>query len=147
MTRGETTMGVNKAILIGNLGADPEMRYTQAGAAVVNFTLAVNDKWTDRSGERQEKTTWVRCVAWGKQAEVCGQYMRKGSQAYIEGRIQNREWEDREGNKRTVTEVVVQNIQMIGRLIGGSERKRQEEETTVEQPLVEKPAYEEDIPF
>jgi len=105
---------VNKVILVGRLGRDPEIRYTQNGQAVANFTLATNEVWRDRDGERQERTEWHRIVAWGKQAEFCGNYLGKGRQVFVEGRIQSREWEDREGEKRRTTEIVAQTIQAIG---------------------------------
>jgi single-strand DNA-binding protein len=105
---------VNKAILIGNLGRDPELRYTQNGQAVANFTLATNETWTDKSGERVERTEWHRIVVWGKMAESCGQYLSKGRTVYIEGRIQTREWEDKDGNKRYTTEINAQTVQFLG---------------------------------
>jgi single-strand DNA-binding protein len=106
--------GVNKAILIGNLGRDPELRYTQSGQAVANFTLATSESWTDKNGERSERTEWHRIVVWGKPAEACAKYLSKGRQAYVEGRIQTREWEDKEGQKRYTTEVNAQNVTFIG---------------------------------
>jgi single-strand DNA-binding protein len=105
---------INKAILIGNLGRDPELRYTQGGQAVANFTLATNEKWNDKDGNSQERTEWHRIVVWGKQAENCAQYLSKGRNVYIEGRIQSRDWEDKEGNKRQTTEVVAQTVQFLG---------------------------------
>jgi single-strand DNA-binding protein len=105
--------GVNKVILIGNLGKDPELRYTQNGTAVANFTLATTDSWT-KDGETQERTEWHTIVAWARLAEICGQYLTKGRQVYIEGRIQTRKWEDRDGNTRYTTEIVAQNMQMLG---------------------------------
>lgn len=106
--------GVNKAILIGNLGRDPELRYTQSGQAVVNFTLATTERFQNRNGERDERTEWHRIVAWGRTAELCAQYLSKGRTAYVEGRIQTREWEDREGQKRRTTEIQAQTVQFIG---------------------------------
>lgn len=111
--------GVNKAILVGNLGRDPELRYTQGGQAVVNFSIATSENWTDKSGERQERTEWHRIVAWGKTGELCAQYLSKGRTVYIEGRIQTREWEDKEGQKRTTTEINAQNVTFIGGGGGG----------------------------
>ncbi len=107
-------MSVNKAILIGHLGKDPELRYTQSGRAVASFTLATNERWTTQDGQKQESTTWHNIVAWGKQAEVIKEYLSKGRQIYIEGRIANRSYDDKEGNKRYVSEVVVQNFQFLG---------------------------------
>jgi single-strand DNA-binding protein len=106
--------GVNKAILIGNLGRDPELRYTQNGQAVVNFTLATSENWTDKSGERMERTEWHRIVVWGKVGELCAQYLSKGRTVYVEGRIQTREWEDKDGNKRYTTEINAQTVQFLG---------------------------------
>lgn len=106
--------GVNKAILVGNLGRDPELRHTQNGQAVANFTLATSESWTDKSGERQERTEWHRIVVWGRQAEMCAQYLSKGRTVYVEGRIQTREWEDKDGNKRYTTEINASNITFIG---------------------------------
>ncbi|MEM9175643.1 MAG: single-stranded DNA-binding protein [Myxococcota bacterium] len=106
--------GVNKAILVGNLGRDPELRHTPNGQAVVNFTLATSESWTDKSGERQERTEWHRIVVWGRQAEMCNQYLSKGRTVYVEGRIQTREWEDKDGNKRYTTEINANNVNFIG---------------------------------
>ena len=110
---------VNKVILIGNLGRDPEVRYTQGGAAVANFTLATNEVWTDKAGARQERTEWHRIVVWGKTAEIAREHLAKGKQVYIEGSIQTREWNDREGNKRTTTEIKAQRVVLLGRPGGG----------------------------
>jgi single-strand DNA-binding protein len=108
--------GVNKVILVGNLGRDPEVRYTQSGTPVANFTMATTERWNDpTSGERKEKTEWHRIVVWGKQAEIAGEYLRKGRQVYVEGSLQTREWTDREGNTRQTTEVRAQRFQMLGR--------------------------------
>jgi len=112
--------GVNKVILVGNLGRDPEIRHTQAGDSVANFTLATSERWTKKDGEREERTEWHRVVAFRKLAEICGQYLTKGKQVYIEGKLQTRSWEDREGNKRYTTEVVASNMVMLGRSGGGA---------------------------
>ena len=107
-------MSVNKAILVGRLGRDPETRYTSGGQAVCNFTLATDSSYKDRSGERQKKTEWHRIVLWGKLAEIAQQYLKKGQLVYIEGRIQTREWEDkRDGQKRTTTEIVGNEMRML----------------------------------
>ena len=105
--------GVNKVILIGNVGADPELRYTPSGTAVTNFNMATNESWTDNSGDRQERTEWHRIVVWGRLAEICNQYLRKGSKVYIEGRLQTRNWEGQDGQKRYTTEVVARDMQML----------------------------------
>lgn len=105
---------VNKVILVGNLGRDPELRYTQGGQAVANFTLATTERFSNRDGDRQERTEWHRIVAWGKTAELCAQYLAKGRSVYIEGRLQTREWEDKEGQKRRTTEITAQTVQFLG---------------------------------
>jgi len=105
---------INKVILIGRLGRDPEMRFTPAGKAVTNFTMATSETWKDDSGERQERTEWHRIVIWGKLAETAAKYLSKGSQIYIEGRLQTREWTDKDGQKRYTTEIVANNMTMLG---------------------------------
>lgn len=111
---------VNKVILIGNLGRDPELRYTQGGQAVANFTLATTERFSGRDGgERQERTEWHRVTAWGRTAELCAQYLSKGRSVYVEGRLQTREWEDKEGQKRRTTEIVALNVQFLGGREGG----------------------------
>lgn len=112
--------GVNKAILIGNLGRDPEIRYSPSGAAVANVNIATTDSWKDKqSGEQQERTEWHRVVFFGRLAEVVGEYLKKGSQVYVEGRIQTRKWQDKEGNDRYTTEIVANDMQMLGGRGGG----------------------------
>src|SRR5438874_12092836 len=108
--------GVNKVILVGNLGKDPEVRYTPGGQAVANFNIATNENWTDKSGQKQERTEWHRIVVWGKQAELCGEYLSKGRQVYLEGRLQTREWNNKEGAKQYTTAVVAN---QVGFLSGG----------------------------
>ena len=113
--------GLNKVILIGNLGKDPEIRYSQQGVAVVNFSLATSESWTDKNtGERQEKTEWHRIVVFGKQAEVCEKYLSKGKQVYIEGRLQTRPWE-KDGQTHYTTEIVVSNFVFLGSRDGGGQ--------------------------
>ena len=108
-------MSVNKVILIGNLGVKPELRYTPGGQAVANFRIATNERWGGRDGQpAQERTEWHNIVVWGKTAENCGKYLDKGRQVYIEGRLQTREWQDKEGQKRYTTEVVAQTVQFLG---------------------------------
>lgn len=104
---------INKVILVGNLGADPEQRYTPAGRAVTNFRMATTRQWT-KDGEKKEETEWHRIVAWDKLAEICGEYLKKGSQVYVEGRLQTRSWEDQSGVKRYTTEIVIHEMQMLG---------------------------------
>ena len=107
--------GVNKVILLGNLGADPETRYTASGGAVTNIRLATTDSWRDRqSGEQQERTEWHRVVFFGRLAEVAGEYLRKGRQCYVEGRIQTRKWQGQDGQDRYTTEVVASDMQLLG---------------------------------
>ncbi|MDT8421891.1 MAG: single-stranded DNA-binding protein [Desulfuromonadales bacterium] len=107
-------MSVNKVILVGNLGKDPELRYTPSGAAVATFSLATTERYKDRDGNRQEKTEWHNVVVWRQLAEICGKYLHKGKQVYIEGRIQTRSYDDRDGNKRYITEIVADQMQMLG---------------------------------
>jgi single-strand DNA-binding protein len=112
--------GINKAILIGNLGRDPETRYTQGGTAVTNFSVATSDSWRDRqTGEQQERTEWHNVVCFARLAEVAGEYLRKGSKVYIEGRIQTRKWQDKEGNDRWTTEIIANEMQMLDSRGGG----------------------------
>ena len=105
---------INKAILVGRLGRDPEVRYTTSGTPVANFSLATDEFWNDQSGERQRRTEWHRIVVWSRLAEICQKYLRKGSLIYIEGRIQTREWDDRDGNRRRTTEIVAREMKMLG---------------------------------
>lgn len=107
-------MAINKAILVGNLGKDPELRYTPNGQAVATFSLATTEKFKNKSGEQQERTEWHNIVAWGPLAEICGKYLTKGKQIYCEGRIQSRSYDDRDGNKRYITEIVISDMQMLG---------------------------------
>ncbi len=107
-------MGINKVILIGNLGRDPELRYTASGQAVANFTIATTESRTNKGGDRQDFTEWHRIVAWGRLAEICGEYLSKGRMVYIEGTLRTRSWEDKEGRKRWTTEVLARNMQMLG---------------------------------
>ena len=112
--------GVNKAIIVGTLGQDPEVRYTASGSAVANLSVATNESWKDRqTGEMQERTEWHRIVLFGKLAEIAQQYLKKGSQAYFEGRIQTRKWQDQSGNDRYSTEIVANEMQMLGGRAGG----------------------------
>ncbi len=114
---------VNKVILVGNLGRDPELRYTPNGAPVATFTLATNETWKDKDGQKQEHTEWHRIVVWGKLAEICGEYLHKGRQIYIEGAIRSRTYKDRDGAEKTVTEVRADNLVMLGKGEGGGEGK------------------------
>lgn len=107
-------MSVNKVILLGRLGQDPELKYTPGGSAVCNFSMATTEAWTDKQGQKQEKTEWHRIVVWGKLAELCNQYLAKGRQAFLEGRLQTRSWDDKEGHKRYTTEILATTVQFIG---------------------------------
>jgi single-strand DNA-binding protein len=107
-------MSVNKVILLGRLGQDPELKYTPGGSAVCNFSLATTESWTDKGGQKQEKTEWHRIVVWGKLAELCNQYLAKGRQAFLEGRLQTRSWDDKDGQKRYTTEILASTVQFIG---------------------------------
>ncbi len=109
---------VNRVIVLGNLGADPELRYTQSGAAVANLRVATNERWKDKDGGQQERTEWHSIVVFGRQAENCEKYLKKGRSVYVEGRLQTNEWEDKDGNKRYTTEIVAQTVQFLS---GGSD--------------------------
>lgn len=151
--------GVNKVILVGNLGKDPEIKYTASGAAIANLTLATSESWNDKqSGEKVEKTEWHRVVAFQRLAEIMGEYLRKGSQVYIEGKLQTRKWQDQNGQDRWTTEVVANDMQMLGARGGegggqpqgggGGFRKNPEQQ----QQAPAKPAFDndfadDDIPF
>jgi single-strand DNA-binding protein len=137
-------MSVNKVILIGRLGADPEVRYTANGMAVANFNLATNEVFVDKDGNRQERTDWHRIVAWGKLGERCGEYLSKGKQVYIEGSLRTRSWEDKNGNKRWITEVNLKNMVMLGSP-GNKEGTLDQKELpeNIEQDV----GFEDDIPF
>lgn len=117
-------MSVNKVILVGRLGQNPEVRYTPSGSAVANFSVATNEAWTDKSGQKQERTEWHRVVVWGKLAELCSQYLAKGRQCYVEGRLQTREWTDKDGVKKYSTEVQAQTVQFLGGERGASSESR-----------------------
>ncbi|MBW1805826.1 MAG: single-stranded DNA-binding protein [Deltaproteobacteria bacterium] len=137
--------GVNKAIIVGRLGRDPEIRYTPSGAAVANFSVATSEEWKDKeTGEKQERTEWHRVVAWRRLGEICGEYLRKGSQVYIEGRLQTRDWEDRDGNKRYTTEIVAQSMQMLDRANREGRAESKGESYPVEEPVS---IPDDDIPF
>ena len=137
--------GVNKVILVGRLGRDPEIRYTPSGSAVANFAVATSEEWKDKeTGEKQERTEWHRIVAWRRLGEICGEYLHKGSQVYIEGRLQTRAWEDRDGNKRYTTEVVAQTMQMLGSAGKEGRAGMMGDRSPAEEPI---DVPEDDIPF
>jgi len=135
---------INKVILIGNLGAPPEVRYTASGKAVASFRIATSEQWTGKSGEKESRTEWHRIVAFDRLGEVCGEYLRKGTQVYIEGRLQTRQWDDKEGNKRYTTEIVAQTMKMLGPAGKSGTASSPEEKFPTEEPIS---IPEDDIPF
>ncbi len=148
--------GVNKVILLGHLGRDPEMRYQPSGGAIATLNLATSETFKDRDGNRQERTEWHRVVFFGRSAEIAGEYLRKGSQAYVEGRLQTRKWTDKEGHERYTTEIVGDRLQLVGGRGGGSGTASFAEEgprstsepgsknTQMEPPMED---FDDDIPF
>ena len=140
---------VNKVILVGNLGRDAEVRFTPGGQAVATLNLATTEQWNDREGQRQEKTEWHRVVLWGKQAESLQQYLVKGKQIYVEGRLQTRQWDDKDGNKRYTTEVKADRITLLGGGGGPGMRGSGMDRDASHPPVVNEPADvpEDDIPF
>lgn len=114
-------MSVNKVILLGNLGKDPEVRYMTSGEAITTITLATSENWKDKSGEKQEKTEWHRVVFFGKLAEIAGEYLKKGRQVYVEGKLQTRKWQDKEGQDRYTTEIVAKEMTLLGGKSSGSD--------------------------
>lgn len=139
--------GVNKVILVGHLGADPEVRYTQGGAPVASLRLATSESWKNKNGQKEEKTEWHRVVAWGKLAELASQYLSKGRQIYVEGRIQTRSWDDKEGQKRYTTEIVANNIQFLGGGPGKGAPESKEMPQDLPPPPESLEGGEDDIPF
>ena len=150
--------GVNKVILVGNLGRDPEVRYSPNGSAVANVTIATSESWKDKnSGEKQERTEWHRIVFFGRLAEIAGEYLKKGAQIYVEGRLQTRKWQDKEGHDRYTTEIVANDMQMLGSRSGAgmpSEPMPEAATTTAEAGPVRGsnaksggPDFDDDIPF
>ncbi len=135
---------INKVILIGNLGSDPEVRYTPSGRPVANFSIATTENWTNKDGGKEERTEWHRIVAWGRLGEICGEYLNKGRSVYIEGKLQTRSWEDRDGNKRYTTEILAQTMQMLGPSGKEGRATGREERYPVEEPIT---VPEDDIPF
>jgi len=141
-------MSVNKVILVGNLGKDPEVRFTNSGSAVARLSVATSEVWNDRDGNRQERTEWHNVVVWGKQGENCGQYLAKGRQVYVEGSIRTRSYDDKSGNKRYVTEVVAQRVQFLGG--GGGTRLAQQAESAPADDAQSgggQPPIDDDVPF
>lgn len=140
-------MSVNKVTLLGRLGQDPELKYTAGGSPVCNFSVATSESWMDKSGVKQERTEWHRVVIWGKLAELCNQYLRKGSQTYLEGKLQTRSWEDKDGNKRYTTEVVAQTAQFLGGSASKSGSESQDTSSGEENTTTDAQFTADDIPF
>jgi len=138
---------INKVILVGNLGRDPELRYTPSGMAVANLNIATNEVWTDKSGEKKERTEWHRVVVWGKQAEVLNSYLTKGRQVYVEGSLQTRSWDDKSGTKRYTTEVRANRVLMLGRPEGGAKGAQPVAAEVEAAPPADPEFHEDDIPF
>lgn len=142
---------VNKVILIGNLGGDPELRHTAAGNPVATFTLATTETWTGKDGQPEERTEWHRIVAWGRLAEICKEYLTKGRQVFVEGRIQTRTWEDQNGQKRSTTEIVANQMVMLGGRPEGAGGARTEAEPAQAPPVAyedfSRTAETDDLPF
>ena len=151
---------VNKVILVGNLGRDVELRYTPGGAAVATLSLATAEVWNDKSGQRQERTEWHRVILWGKQAEALQEYLKKGKQIYVEGRLQTRQWDDKDGNKRYTTEVKADRLTLLGvgsgRSNAGERRSSNQPESaedggaqpeSAEDGVAVNPITDDDIPF
>jgi single-strand DNA-binding protein len=136
--------GLNKVTLIGNLGKDPELKYTNSGVAVATFSLATSDSWKDQEGVMQERTEWHNIVAWRKLAEICGQYLKKGSQVYIEGKIQTRNYLDKEGVKKYITEIVADQLLMLG---GGGGKSQAEQPEGIPMPEPAPSKDDADLPF
>lgn len=143
--------GVNKVILIGNLGKDPEVRYTANGSGVANVTLATTDSWKDKqSGEKQERTEWHRVVFFGRLAEIVGEYLKKGSQVYVEGRLQTRKWQGQDGQDRYTTEIIATDMQMLGGRGSGGFAAEPEPRGGMEAPATTGGGFadpDDDIPF
>lgn len=138
--------GVNKVIIVGNLGKDPELRYTASGGAVANMTVATSDTWKDKaSGEAQERTEWHRVIMFGRLGEIAGEYLRKGSKVYIEGRLQTRKWQDNSGQDRYTTEIVANEMQMLDSRGGGQQPATQQK--PAKQVPDELADFDDDIPF
>lgn len=141
---------INKVILIGNLGADPEIRYTQSGTPVANFNMATSETWRNQDGSKEERTEWHRIVAWRRLAEICGEYLNKGTRVYIEGSIRTRKWEDRDGNTRYTTEIEAREMRILsprsgggGEYGGGEGSNFAQEQSSYEPP----PGVGDDVPF
>jgi len=141
--------GVNKVILLGHVGKDPDIRYSKSGTAVANFSIATTERWKDKNtGEKQERTEWHRCTAWGRSAEVIGEYVKKGSPLFVAGKLQTRKWQDKEGVDRYTTEIVVDEFQLLGSRGGGDQQEDARPATSAAQkPAASQQDFDDDIPF
>ncbi|NCN42577.1 single-stranded DNA-binding protein [bacterium] len=146
--------GINKVIIVGNLGKDPEIRHTPSGQAVANFSIATSESWNDKDGQKQERTEWHRIVVWGKLAELCGKYLSKGRQCYLEGKLQTRAWDDKDGNKKYTTEVIANTVQFLGGAAGAGTGASRDSFGGGEDPFGPPPSFDQgpsgqsdDIPF
>jgi single-strand DNA-binding protein len=143
--------GVNKVIIVGRLGANPEVRKVSSGQSVAHFNVATSENWTDQKGEKQERTEWHRIVVWGKLADVCGQHLSKGRQVYVEGRLTTRQWEDKQGQKRYTTEIVANTVQFLGSASERSSSNYAQESESSGADFNPEPAFEsqnsDDLPF
>lgn len=143
--------GLNKVMVIGNIGMDPELKYTQSGQAILRMRMAVNESWKDRDGQKQERTEWATVIMWGKRAEGLAPHLGKGDRVYIEGRMQTRDWEDKDGNRRTTTEIVAHELLFLGGKRGDGQRSAQSQQRSA--PADDFPADDggafgdDDIPF
>lgn len=140
-------MSLNKIFLVGNLGGDPELRTTSGGQSVTTFNIATTRRWNNRDGQPQEETEWHRIVVWGRQGENCKEYLHKGRQVLVEGRIQTRQWDDKDGNKRYTTEIVAQNVQFLGGGKRGDTAPAPTEPSFSEEAPAAPAGGDDDIPF
>ena len=141
--------GVNKVILVGRLGQDPEIKYTTGGQAVAKFSIATSETWNDKSGQKQERTEWHRITVWGKLGELCGKYLAKGRQVYLEGRLQTRSYEDQQGQKKYSTEIVATTVQFLGGGAGASSEREVSDGAGAQNPGPQESSFdaEEEMPF
>jgi single-strand DNA-binding protein len=141
--------GVNKVIIVGRLGTDPEVKTITGGQTVAKLSVATSENWTDKEGQKQERTEWHRIVVWGKLAELCGRYLSKGRQVYLEGRLQTRSWEDQQGQKRYTTEIVANTIQFLGGATGERTTSTSQDQEFPAQNFGPEPSFDasEEIPF
>lgn len=137
----------NKVFLLGNLGKDPEVRFTSNGRAVAKFPVATSERWTDQDGNKQERTEWHNVVVWGKQAETCGQYLAKGRQVFVEGSVRTRQYDDKDGNKRYITEIVARDVRFLGSGGGAGRSPDMPQSAPRGEEVGGGPPDEDDIPF